>query len=140
LTAWTRSTIPAFDRSLRSTVKPACRSSGSGRRGQVIRQHPERERFRQPLPGPEHRVRRADVVEQKHLPAGRRSPRRSAKFALRETATRQAVASTCGDAFSDTVSAVLIGPGRLHFTPRTTPRPRSSDVNEMLPSLDVPMS
>jgi hypothetical protein len=60
--------------------------------------------------------------------------------ALRETATRQAVASTCGDAFSETVWTVLVGLGRLHFTPRTTPRPRSSDVNEMLPSLDAPMS
>jgi hypothetical protein len=61
-------------------------------------------------------------------------------YALGETATRRTVPSTCGDAFSDTASAVLIGPGRLHFTPRTTPRPRSSDVNEMLPSLDFPMS
>jgi hypothetical protein len=41
-------------------------------------------------------------------------------YALRETATAWTVPSTCGDAFSDTVRTVLIGPGRLHFTPRTT--------------------
>jgi hypothetical protein len=51
-------------------------------------------------------------------------------YALRETATRWTVASTCDNADDNRCSTVPNGGGALQFTPRTTPRRREPAVTD----------